>query len=168
VGTLVANGPAAAPARAKEYRGEPVSQPLAGQAEHKQGDTIDVELRLVADLGQLFVVRALAATIAIRQDFALDAVEDVKLAVDEICSTLVPRAAPGEQLSCRFTASDGTIGVLATIVSASDAPVDQETFGWRVLTTLTDSARSWVSAVDDACYQISIEVSQSQPSAYHS
>jgi serine/threonine-protein kinase RsbW len=138
-----------------------VSQPLTGQAEHKQGDLVDVELRLVADLGQLFVVRALAATIAIRQDFALDAVEDVKLAVDEICSTLVPRAAPGEQLSCRFIASEGRIGVQASVVSDNPAPVDQETFGWRVLTTLTDEARTSVTPLGEAGYQVAIEVSQS-------
>jgi serine/threonine-protein kinase RsbW len=140
-----------------------VSQPQTGQTEHKQGDLVDVELRLVADLGQLFVVRALAATIAIRQDFALDAVEDVKLAVDEICSTLVPRAAPGEQLSCRFTASEGRISVLAAVVSDSATPVDEETFGWRVLTTLTDEARSSVTPLGEAGYQVVIEVSQSQP-----
>lgn len=138
-----------------------MSQPLTGQAEHKQGDLVDVELRLVADLGQLFAVRALAATIAIRQDFALDAVEDVKLAVDEICSTLVPRAAVGEQLSCRFTASEGRISVLASVVSDSAAPVDQETFGWRVLSTLTDEARSSVTPLDGGGFQVAIEVSQS-------
>ena len=145
-----------------------MSQPQAGQAEHKQGDLVDVEVRLLADLGQLFVVRALAATIAIRQDFALDAVEDVKLAVDEISSTLVPRAAVGEPLSCRFTASEGRITVLAQVVSDSAAPVDEETFGWRVLTTLTDEAHSSVTPLGDAGYRVTIEVSQSQPSAYHS
>ncbi|HEX4224494.1 MAG TPA: anti-sigma factor [Pseudonocardiaceae bacterium] len=138
-----------------------MSQPQTGQAEHKQGDLVDVELRLIADLGQLFVVRALAATIAIRQDFALDAVEDVKLAVDEICSTLVPRAAEGEQLSCRFTASDGRISVTASVVSDRAAPVDQETFGWRVLTTLTEQASSSVTPRDEGGYQVVIEVSQS-------
>lgn len=143
-----------------------MSQPQTGQAEHKQGDLVDVELRLIADLGQLFVVRALAATIAIRQDFALDAVEDVKLAVDEICSTLVPRAAEGEQLSCRFTAANGRISVSASVVSASAAPVDQETFGWRVLTTLTDEASSAVTPLGDTGYQVVIEVSQSQPAAH--
>lgn len=138
-----------------------MSQPLTGSAEHKQGDLVDVEVRLIADLGQLFVVRALAATIAIRQDFALDAVEDVKLAVDEICSTLVPRAAPGEQLNCRFTASEGRISVLASVISDRPDPIDQETFGWRVLTTLTDEARSSVIPLGEAGYQVVIEVSQS-------
>lgn len=145
-----------------------MSQPQAGQAEHKQGDAVSVELRLVADLGQLFVVRALAATIAIRQDFELDAVEDVKLAVDEICSTLVPRAKPGEPLICQLTASDGVIGVLASVVSATDAPVDKDTFGWRVLTTLTDAASASVTPLDDGGFVLSIEVRQSQPAAYQS
>jgi serine/threonine-protein kinase RsbW len=124
-----------------------------------------VELRLVADLGQLFVVRALAATIAIRQDFELDAVEDVKLAVDEICSTLVPRAKPDAQLICQFTASDGVIEVSASVVSGTEAPVDQDTFGWRVLTTLTEEAKSSVTPADDGGFVVGIGVRQSQPAA---
>ncbi len=145
-----------------------MSQPQAGQAEHKQGDAVSAELRLVADLGHLFVVRALAATIAIRQDFELDAVEDVKLAVDEICSTLVPRARPGEQLICQLSAVDGVIGVSAHVVSDTDSAIDQNTFGWRVLTTLTDSADSSVTPAEGGGFVIGIEVRQSQSPAYHS
>ena len=49
-------------------------------------------MRIPADLSQLFVLRSLAATLALREDFDLDQVEDVKLAVDEMCSALVLRA----------------------------------------------------------------------------
>ena len=61
-----------------------------------------VEVRLPADLAQLFVLRSIAATLAFREDFDLDEVEDVKLAVDELCSALVVRARRGELLTCEF------------------------------------------------------------------
>ena len=61
-----------------------------------------VELRMAANPTQLSIVRAVAADIAMRQDFDLDAIEDLKLAVDEACSTLITLAAPDAVLSCTF------------------------------------------------------------------
>ncbi len=65
-----------------------------GQHETSTG----IEIRLPADRSQLFLIRSLVTTIALRQDFDLDEVEDIKLAVDELCSALMTRAWPGAQL----------------------------------------------------------------------
>lgn len=108
----------------------------------------DAELRLRADLTHLPIARQVAATIAIREDFDLDTVEDVKLAVDEMCSTLIVRAVPGTVLSCRFQVSDGVITLLGSVLSATDQPVDQQSFGWRVLRTLTDTVDTWLAQDD--------------------
>lgn len=96
----------------------------------------------------MFVLRSLAAALALRQDFDLDEVEDVKLAVDELCSTLVLRACDGEQLTCRFHTAPHEVGVEASVRSDSGRPVARDTFGWRVLATLTDELVSWTSAGD--------------------
>lgn len=104
----------------------------------------DVEVRIPADLSQLFVVRSIAATFALREDFDLDEVEDVKLAVDEMCSALVLRARPGEQLTCRFDAMPRSVGVVASVPS-DRAAVPEDTFGWWVLAALTDELRSWAT-----------------------
>jgi serine/threonine-protein kinase RsbW len=102
-----------------------------------------VEVRLPADLSQLFVLRSVAATLAIRQEFSLDGVEDVKLAVDEMCSALVIRACRGAELICQFAARDGRVDVAVTTLSNADEPISRDTFGWLVLTSLTDSVSSW-------------------------
>lgn len=106
----------------------------------------DVEVRVPADLSQLFVLRSVAATLALREDFDLDEVEDVKLAVDEMCSALVLRARRGEQLRCRFDALPRSVGVVASVASDHAEPIPQDTFGWRVLAALTDELRSWTTA----------------------
>ena len=61
-----------------------------------------VELRIQATLDQLSILRALAATVAIQENFDLDAIADIKLAMDEICTHLIVRAAPDSVLVCRF------------------------------------------------------------------
>lgn len=105
----------------------------------------DIEIRLGADLRNLSVLRAVAANIALRADFDLDSVEDTKLAVDEMCSTLITRAVPAATLTCCFLVSDEAIGVHAFVSSPNSQPIDQRSLGWRVLTTLTDSVNAWIT-----------------------
>src|SRR3712207_2793671 len=47
-----------------------------------------LELRVPTSPTQLPAVRAMAGDLAMRMDFDLDAVEDLRLAVDEACATL--------------------------------------------------------------------------------
>jgi serine/threonine-protein kinase RsbW len=121
-----------------------VSQQQSVPVDRESGSGL-VEVRLPAELSQMFVVRALMATVALRQDFDLDAVEDLKLAADEMCSTLVVRARQGQLLHCQFQSAPGEVGLLASAISDVDGPVEQDTFGWRVLTTLTDSVTTWTT-----------------------
>lgn len=129
---------------------EPVSE--------EQSFSTDAEIRLRAELNHLPIVRSVAATIAIREDFDLDTVEDVKLAVDEMCSTLIVRARPGSVLSCKFQVSEGVIRLLAAVDSDSDQPIDQHSFGWRVLRTLTDSVTTWLSEEGTDARRLHIEL----------
>lgn len=107
----------------------------------------DIELRVPADARHLPIVRSLAASIAMREDFDLDFVSDLKLAVDEACSMLAGAAWPGADLRCRFRISAGLIEMTAAVVSTSDRPPDVQSFGWRVLTTLADTASARVDPV---------------------
>jgi serine/threonine-protein kinase RsbW len=102
-----------------------------------------VEVRVPADRSQLFVLRSLVATIALREDFDLDEVDDVKLAVDEMCSVLVMRARAGEVLVCRFESATGSVSVRASVRTDNGTPIAQDTFGWRVLATLADDVTTW-------------------------
>ena len=104
----------------------------------------DVEVRIAAAPAHLSVVRAVAADLAMRADFTLDATSDLKMAVDEACSELISRAVPDGDLVCRFTVEDEQIHFSAEAPTSSVVPPSRESFGWRVLTALTDAVNAWV------------------------
>jgi serine/threonine-protein kinase RsbW len=108
------------------------------------GSPGEIELRLGAELTNLPIIRSLTSSIAMRADFDLDAIADLKLAVDEACSTLITRATPEATLRCRFRVSKDEIRFVVSIPSTSDAKPSSDSFGWRVLTTLADDTHCWV------------------------
>ncbi|MFI9814684.1 ATP-binding protein [Saccharothrix variisporea] len=116
-----------------------------------------VELRMAADPTQLSIVRAVAADIAMRQDYDLDSIEDLKLAVDEACSTLISLAVPSAVLSARFVVAGPAVQVFTAVRSKRSAPPDRDSFGWRVLSALVDSVTTWVEPRGDA-YDIHIDL----------
>jgi len=133
----------------------PGTEALAGS----QDDPDGIELRIGAKLEQLPIIRSLAATVAIRADFDLDSIADLKLAVDEVCSTLITRAVPGSALMCRFTLRGNEIRFLGMATSATATEPRRDSFGWRVLTTLTDEATAWVDRAD-AEHLVHIEIAK--------
>jgi serine/threonine-protein kinase RsbW len=121
-----------------------------------------VEVRVPADRSQLFVLRSLVAAIALREDFDLDEVEDVKLAVDELCSALVMRARANEVLACRFEAGPGSVGLHASVATEHRRPIPQDTFGWRVLATLADDVTTWITPGLRPGYVLHIRMTKSK------
>lgn len=87
---------------------------------------------------ELAPVRVVAADLAARADFDLDAVADLRMAVDEACSTLATLARPGDRLHCMLQVDSDRITMVARIPAQEASAIAQDTFGWRVLTTLTD------------------------------
>src|SRR5438045_9711145 len=61
-----------------------------------------LELRVPTTALQLPAVRAMAADLAMRMDYDLDSVEDLRLAVDEACATLATVGLPSEPLTVVF------------------------------------------------------------------
>ncbi|WP_433506435.1 ATP-binding protein [Pseudonocardia halophobica] len=98
-----------------------------------------VEVRTSASASLIPTIRAVASDLAARADFDLDAISDLRMAVDEACATLVDVAVPGSSLRCTFDVREELIRVHAE-VDTGDAttPVSTDTFGWRVLQTLAD------------------------------
>lgn len=98
-----------------------------------------VEIRISARPALIPTVRAVASDLAGRADYDLDAISDLRMAVDEACATLVALSPEDSLLSCKFVIGKELIEV---IVSTPDAPpeatVSTESFGWRVLQTLAD------------------------------
>jgi serine/threonine-protein kinase RsbW len=96
-------------------------------------------------------VRAVASDLAGRADFDLDAISDLRMAVDEACTTLVGLAADDGVLSCRFVLADDRIEVAVTTQAAkAEATISTDSFGWRVLETLADEVSAARAADGDA------------------
>lgn len=108
----------------------------------------DIELAVGAKAEHLPVIRAVAANLAMRADFDVDAISDLELAVDEACSELIVRAAPNATLRCRFTIGPDAIRFTAAASTTEQGPPSTTSFGWRILTTLTDTVHSWVEPSD--------------------
>lgn len=101
----------------------------------------EVRIEVAAAPSRLAPVRVVAADLAARADFDLDAVADLRIAVDEACSTLVSLAAPGAWLRCSVKVVGDDVVVVASVPVAAATVVPRNSFGWRVLATLTDDVQ---------------------------
>ncbi|MBL1074131.1 anti-sigma factor [Nocardia sp. 2] len=105
-------------------------------------DTSTVGIRVPADLGQLTMLRALAETVALIADFALDEVTDIRVALDEVATGLIVAAAPGSCVDCDFDFDDEQMSVRVSAVTVDDETFDEDGFGWHVLQTITETIRA--------------------------
>ncbi|MFC7958950.1 ATP-binding protein [Rhodococcoides kroppenstedtii] len=103
------------------------------------GSASTIELGVLADPSQLSVTRAVAAALAAQEDFDLDSIADIRLAIDESCSRLIVRATPGARLVCAFTPGPDVLEVAVTTTTEPGADLDASGFGWHVLNALTDT-----------------------------
>jgi serine/threonine-protein kinase RsbW len=81
----------------------------------------------------------MAGDLAIRMDYDLDAVEDLRLAVDEACATLTQIAAGDAPLTVIFETSRSGLHIEAWVPTAEGADVPRDGFGWAILATLVDA-----------------------------
>jgi len=98
-----------------------------------------LELRVPASRTQLPAVRAMAGDLAMRMDFDLDAVEDLRLAVDEACATLAAVALAGSPLTVVYEVSREGLRIDAWVPTEQGVDVPRDGFGWAVLHTLVDT-----------------------------
>lgn len=103
-----------------------------------------MELRLDADYSHLPIIRSMAGNVATRADFDVDTIADLRLAVDEACSTLINAARDEATLVCRFSVEDAVLRFNAAVPTVLAEEPSSGTFGWQVLRTLTDSVHSWI------------------------
>lgn len=101
-----------------------------------------LELRLPTSPTHQPAVRAMAADLALRMDFDLDSVEDLRLAVDEACATLSAIGLPDGRLTVVFEASREGLRIDAWVPTAQGTDVPTDGFGWAVLEALVDSVES--------------------------
>jgi serine/threonine-protein kinase RsbW len=135
---------------------------VAGLEPASPGDEAGiVEVRVAAEPTQLSVLRAVVGDLAMRADFDVDSIADLRLAVDEACSSLIRLAAPSAELICRFNSDAGALSVSAEVQSTEPTPPRTDTFSWRVLGALTDSvAASIDSHTPDGIHVVRIDLSK--------
>lgn len=95
-----------------------------------------VALRLPADSAYLAVLRTAAAGLASRLNFTLDDIEDLRIAVDEACAMLLPRAAAGATLDCTFELKPAELDIAVSLATTDGTLPSRDTFAWTVLTAL--------------------------------
>lgn len=110
----------------------------------------EVELSGCAQAWFVPTVRALAADLAGRADFDLDAISDVRMAVDEACVTLIRHSAPDSQLRCCFLLDEQWMQVWVQVRPRDPgARVDTAGFGWRILQCLVDEVSAKLPGDDE-------------------
>src|SRR4051794_41793191 len=90
-----------------------VTQLTQMQPDPALGDDV-VLLTVPADGGYLGVLRTATAGLAARLHFALDEIEDLRIAVDEACAMLLAIATRDAELQCRVAVTDDALTVQVT------------------------------------------------------
>ena len=103
----------------------------------------------MAEPTQLSVMRAVIGDLAMRADFDVDSIADLRLAVDEACSSLIRLATPNATLVCRLHSGTDALSIQAEVASDEAAGPRTDTFSWRVLTSLMDSVSTSVDSGTD-------------------
>jgi len=103
-----------------------------------------VEIRVAAMLENLAVVRTVVAAIATFEDLDFDVVADLRLAVDEACTTLIRSAVPDATLVLRVDPGPDAVVISTSTVCIGDNVVEPGSFSWHVLSSLTDEVNTFI------------------------
>ncbi|HEU4947367.1 MAG TPA: anti-sigma regulatory factor [Kribbella sp.] len=102
------------------------------------GRRAEVRLSIPADGAYVAVPRSVVGNLAARNDFTVDAIDDLRIAVDEACALLLPQATD-DVLDCVFRIEPPLLIVSTTATVPHDWRPDTSSFGWTVLAALVDS-----------------------------
>ena len=110
--------------------------------------TVDGDVLLLdvpASSGFLPVLRTATAGLATRLSFGIDAIEDIRVAVDEAAGLLL-HATPDENttLRCRFDVTSEDLVISIGAAGAGELPA-RHSFDWRVLDALAGSVTTDVT-----------------------
>jgi serine/threonine-protein kinase RsbW len=102
-----------------------------------------VSISIPASPEYLQVVRLIAAGLASRLGFTIDEIEDLKIAVDELCAYLTGTQGRDGQLDITFDVEGSGLGITGTATLAPGQKVRTELteFSQMILSTVVDEAR---------------------------
>ena len=131
-------------------------------SEHAALRPSEVEVRMLARRQRVPGIRALAADMAMREDFDLDAIADLRLAVEEACATVLANAEPESDLVCRLLVSTKLLEINTSATLAEGKDPEIGALSLRILRTLADSVDYWTSEGDDG-RRFHVQLTKSQP-----
>lgn len=102
-----------------------------------------IEVRVAAQLENLAAVRTLIGALGTYEDLDLDAVADLRLAVDEACTRLIRSASPDATLVVVIDPRVNEVVTDVSTTSNADDILTPGSFSWHVLTSLTDDVRTF-------------------------
>jgi serine/threonine-protein kinase RsbW len=121
------------PHRGPAHRGPALPSPVWEEP------MLSIELHTAATSLVIPTIRTVAADLAARADFDLDSIDDLRMAVDDVCAMLVRVATLDATLNCKFTVRAERIELAAEVEADDSAdPLPTKSFGWRVLESLAD------------------------------
>ncbi|MGO9509971.1 MAG: anti-sigma factor [Mycobacterium sp.] len=109
---------------------------------HQRGHR-SVELQVAARLENLAMLRTLVGAIGTFEDLDFDAVADLRLAVDEVCTRLIRSATPDAVLSVVVDPRENELVVEASAACDTHDVVTPGSFSWHVLTSLADDVQTF-------------------------
>lgn len=103
-----------------------------------------VEVRLPASLAMIPTLRTLTSDLAARADFDLDAISDLRMAVDEASTALVSHVSANQELRCVFVLGPDRIEATVSALVPDPAPTMLNTAasGGRILRSLVDEVHT--------------------------
>ena len=107
-----------------------------------------VELELPADPAYLGVVRTACAGLGARLDLTLDEIEDLRIAVDEACTLVLPtsRSVPDAAVRLRATFVISSHALAVRVQGPNPALPVETSYAWAVLEALAGDVSSGVEA----------------------
>jgi serine/threonine-protein kinase RsbW len=123
-----------------------VTQLVSQRTGRDDGEDV-VLIAVPASGAYLGVLRTATAGLAVRLQFTLDEIEDLRIAVDEACAILLAVADLSSELTCHFTVTDRSLTVAASVTTPATRVrlPSGESFAWQVLKALTDDVSAEVS-----------------------
>jgi serine/threonine-protein kinase RsbW len=109
-----------------------------------------VEFRVAATLDSLAVIRTLVTALATLEDLDLDAIADLRLAVDEACTRLIRCAASDSTVDVKVEPHTEELVITASATCTGSDVLRPGTFSWHVISSLTDDVRTFYDGVDVA------------------
>lgn len=112
-------------------------------AKNQQRGDRAIELRVAARLENLAMLRTLVGAVGTFEDLDFDAVADLRLAVDEMCTRLIRSATPDAALAIVVDPRDDELVVEASATCENYDVVTPGSFSWHVLTSLADDVQTF-------------------------